>query len=121
MKSTVSTTRIVCFVAIAAIASIASFSNLALASDDPCGTQIAAFKRAINASAANPEAGPRARQTLEAQLSHQPTAAMVENQEVRARKNFVAELARAEAFSARGNTDACWRALMRAELMYDLR
>jgi hypothetical protein len=86
----------------------------------PCTRNIAKFEEAVRQSRANPDAGPYARQSIGAQLHHEPTPASIERAQARARATFDATLARAKRRDARGDRAGCMRALTKAEDMYDL-
>ena len=95
--------------------------GVASAHAGPCSNQIAQFEQALRQSAGNPNAGPFARQTIGAQLGHQPTPGSVKQAEARAQASFEAALARAKRLDARGNRAGCSKALAAARQMYALR
>jgi hypothetical protein len=86
----------------------------------PCSNAIAQFEQAVRQSANKPDAGPTARQSIDAQLDRQPTPGSVARAEARAQTTFEASLARAKRFDARGNRAGCTRALAAAKRMYNL-
>jgi hypothetical protein len=86
----------------------------------PCSAAIARFEQAVRQSANNPDAGPYARQTVGAQLGHEPTPASIRRAQKRAWAAFRAEVARAKRLDARGDGPGCTKALARAEGMYNL-
>ena len=86
----------------------------------PCSNAIAQFETAVRQSANKPDAGPTARQTIDAQLDRQPTPGSVARADARAQTTFEASLARAKRFDARGNRAGCTRALAAAKRMYNL-
>jgi hypothetical protein len=86
----------------------------------PCSAEIAQFELAVRQSAANPNAGPMARQSIAAQIDRQPTPSSVKRAEERAQAKFAATLARAKRLDARGNRAGCTRALAAAKAMYNL-
>jgi hypothetical protein len=86
----------------------------------PCTSDIAAFEAAIRNSQGNPLAGLTARQSVGAQLEHQPTPASVEQAEARLQKRFDAAMARAKRYDAQGNRLGCTRELAKAKRMYVL-
>jgi hypothetical protein len=86
----------------------------------PCTSDIAAFEAAIAKSQGNPLAGLTARQTVGAQLEHQPTPASVEQAEARLKQRFAATMARAKRYDAQGNRLGCTRQLAKAKRMYVL-
>ena len=110
MKRIVVTALIVC----AALGSKAPAANAG-----PCSQDILAFEQASRRSAGDPDAGPRAPQSIGAQLDHQPTPALVKEDEARAETGFDAALARAKALDAQGDA-ACARTLAEAKLLYQL-
>ena len=93
-------------------------SSTALAG--PCSNAIAQFEQAVRQSANKPDAGPTARQSIDAQLDRQPTPGSVARAEARAQTTFEAALARAKRLDARGNRAGCTQALAAAKRMYDL-
>jgi hypothetical protein len=86
----------------------------------PCSSAIAQFEQAVRQSTNRPDAGPTARQSIDAQLDRQPTPGSVARAEARAQATFAAALARAKRFDARGNRAGCTRALAAARRMYNL-
>ena len=86
----------------------------------PCSLAIAQFEQAVLQSAYKADAGPTARQSIDAQLDRQPTPGSVARAEARAQTTFEALLARARRFDARGDRAGCTRALAAAKRMYDL-
>jgi len=95
-----------------------SLLGAASAQAGPCSNAIAQFEQTVRQSANNPDAGPTARQSIGAQLSHQPTPGSVARAEARAQTTFEAALARAKRLDARGNRAGCARALAAAKRMY---
>jgi hypothetical protein len=85
-----------------------------------CAQAIAKFEEAVRRSASSPDAGPYARQSIGAQLHHEPTPASIERAQARAQATFDATLARAKRRDARGDRAGCMRALTKAEDMYNL-
>ncbi len=86
----------------------------------PCTAAIAQFEQALRQSGKEPDAGPTARQSIGAQLGHQPTPSSVKRAEERAQTNFAGALARAKRLDARGNRSGCKRALAEARRRYEL-
>jgi hypothetical protein len=86
----------------------------------PCSLAIAQFEQAVRQSANKPDAGPTARQSIDAQLDRQPTPGSVARAEARAQTTFEAVLARAKRLDARGNRAGCTQALAAARRMYNL-
>jgi hypothetical protein len=91
-----------------------------LAHAGPCRNAIVKFENAVRQSAGNPNAGPRAPQSIAAQIDRQPTPASIKRAEARAQVMFDATLARAKQRDARGDRAGCMRALTKAEDMYVL-
>ena len=94
--------------------------SIASAHAGPCTSAIAQFERALRQSGNDPGAGPTARQSVGAQLGHQPTPSSVKRAEARAQTNFAGALARAKRLDARGNRSGCKRALAEARRLYEL-
>ena len=86
----------------------------------PCSNAIAQFEQAVQQAANNPSAGPTARQSIDAQLDHQPTPDSVARAEARAQATFDPALARAKRLNAQGHRIDCMRALGAAKRMFDL-
>lgn len=86
----------------------------------PCGEEIARFELTLQQLRGNPVAGPTARQSIGAQLGHQPTPASVAATENRADARAKAALARARKFDAQGNHPRRTRALAKAKALYGL-
>jgi hypothetical protein len=61
---------------------------IASAHAGPCTSAIAQFERGLHQSANDPGAGPTARQSIGAQLSHQPTPSSVKRADERAQTKF---------------------------------
>jgi len=83
----------------------------------PCTTDIAQFEANIRQSSGNPDAGLSARQSVGAQLGHQPTPGSVENAEDRLQAQFSAQMARAKQLDQEGSR-TCIKALSVAKRMY---
>jgi len=86
----------------------------------PCSTQIAQLQKQIGRSAAGPENGPSAPQSLGAQLHHQPTPGAVQNAENRADADAAAAFERARRADAAGDADACRKALDETRRLYGI-
>ena len=86
----------------------------------PCSSKIAQFEQAVRQSAGNPNAGPMAPQSIDAQLGYQPTPASIKRAEEQAKATFAATLARAKRLDKQGNRVGCTRALAAAKRMYNL-
>ena len=84
----------------------------------PCTSNIAQFEAAIAQSKGNPYAGLSARQTVGAQLEHQPTPSAVAQAQARLQQTFSATMARAKRYDAQGNRLGCSRELSKAKQMY---
>jgi hypothetical protein len=102
------------------IVAVAACLGAKSADAGPCTQAIAKFEKAVRQSAGEPDAGPYARQSIGAQLHHEPTPASIERAQARARATFNATLTRAKRRDARGDRAGCMRALTKAEDMYDL-
>jgi hypothetical protein len=83
----------------------------------PCTADIAQFEATIRQSGGNPDAGLSARQSVGAQLGHQPTPGSVENAEDRLQAQFSAQMARAKQLDQEGSR-TCIKALSAARRMY---
>ena len=94
--------------------------SIAPAHAGPCTSAIAQFEAALRQSGKEPDAGPTGRQSIGAQLGHQPTPSSVRRADERAQTNFAAALARAKRLDARGNRSGCKRALAEARRLYEL-
>lgn len=103
-----------------AFAGAALSLGIASAHAGPCTAAIAQFEQALRKSGNEPDAGPTARQSIGAQLGHQPTPSSVKRAEERAQTNFAGALARAKRLDARGNRSGCKRALAEARRRYEL-
>jgi hypothetical protein len=86
----------------------------------PCTTQIAQVEQQIRHVQAGPVPGPSARQSVGAQLHHQPTPGSVESAEDRAQDAAMAALERARQADAAGDGAACTKALQDAGELYGL-
>jgi hypothetical protein len=91
-----------------------------LAHAGPCSADIAQFETAIRQSAGNPLAGLSARQSVSAQLNHQPTVASLKHENERLKSQFAAIMARAKRLDAQGDRAGCTAALDAAKRMYIL-
>jgi hypothetical protein len=101
------------------IAAVALVLGVAAAHAGPCSNKIAQFEKAVRQSAKNPGAGPTARQSIGAQLDHQPTPGSVKQAEESAQATFETVMARAKRLDARGDRAGCTRALAQAKRMYN--
>jgi hypothetical protein len=103
-----------------ALAGVALSLGIASAHAGPCTSAIAQFERGLRQSANDPGAGPTARQSIGAQLGHQPTPSSVKRADERAQTKFTTALARAKRLDTRGNRSGCTRALAEARRLYEL-
>lgn len=85
----------------------------------PCSDAIAQFEQTVRSSEKTGDAGPTARQSIGAQLGHQPTRESVERAEDMAQANLVQALLRAKALDAEGKQAECMQALSQAKLIFD--
>lgn len=105
---------------ITAVSVVAMLGACILPADaGPCSAAIAQFQIAVRQSAGKPDAGPFLRQSVGAQLGHEPTPASMARAEKRAQAAFDRALARAKRLDARGDS-RCTAALAEAEDMYNL-
>lgn len=93
--------------------------STASAQAGPCSADIAQLESTIRRPATNPLPEPAGRQTIGAQLGHQPTPDSVRRAEEQAQAGFEATLARAKALDTEGRGD-CAQALRDAKLMLDM-
>ena len=84
----------------------------------PCTADISQLETTIQRSAGDPFAGLSARQSVNAQLSHQPTPESVHRADERLKSQFSAAVARAKRYDAQGNRSGCTRALNAAKRLY---
>jgi hypothetical protein len=84
----------------------------------PCTADIALFEATTRQSGGDPNAGLTARQSVGAQLGHQPTPRSVEKAEDRLQSTFTANMARAKQLDEEGNHAGCAKALSEAKRMY---
>ena len=103
-----------------AFAGAALSLGIASAHAGPCTSAIAQFEQVLRQSRSEPDAGPTARQSVGAQLGHQPTPSSVKRAEERAQTNFAGAWARAKRLDARGDRSGCKRALAEARRRYEL-
>jgi len=106
------------------LAAIVLLGGATAAQAGPCTGQIAEVEQRISQlSAARLPSGagePTARQSVGAQLHHQPTPGTVEHAEYVANKRGEAALARARKADAAGNANACAEALRKARHLYGI-
>ena len=84
----------------------------------PCTAKIKQFEKAVANSKPGQNRGPGLPQSIDAQLSYQPTPELVKQAEQRARAGFEAVLARAKKLDQEGKRAACTEALTDAKLIY---
>jgi hypothetical protein len=84
----------------------------------PCTEKIKQFEKAVRESKSGHALGPGLPQSIDAQLSYQPTPDSVKQAERRAWAGFEAVLARAKKLDREGKRAACTEALTDAELIY---
>jgi hypothetical protein len=84
----------------------------------PCTSDIAQLEASVRGSQGDPFAGLTARQSVGAQLGHQPTAASTQRAEQRLKSRFSATMARARRYDTQGNRLGCTRELAKARAMY---
>ena len=92
--------------------------NSAIAETGPCTADISQFETAVRQSADDPFAGLTARQSVNAQLHHQPTPESLHRADQRLKARFYAAIARAKQYDAQGNRSGCTRALNAARKIY---
>lgn len=97
---------------------VAFWLNPAMAEAGPCTADISQFEATVHQSAGDPFAGLTARQSVNAQLGHQPTPESVHSADQRLKARFSAALARAKRYDAQGNRSGCTRALNAARKLY---
>ena len=84
----------------------------------PCTAKIKQFEKAVRESKSGHALGPGLPQSIDAQLSYQPTPESVKQAEQRAWAGFEAVLARAKKLDREGKQAACTEALTDAKLIY---
>ena len=107
------------------LAAVALVAGSAACNAGPCTTQITQLEQQIRAAqASSPPGGPgdpSARQTIGAQLHHQPTPGSVERAEHRATADGDVALERARKADAEGNAAECAKALAEAKDIYGVK
>jgi hypothetical protein len=93
--------------------------KIASAAAGPCAQQISDFEQVVRQAGKNPDAGPTARETVAAQLSHQPTPRSVQEAEQQAQETFQHALARAKALDAKDDP-SCVQALAKAKELFEV-
>ncbi len=90
------------------------------AAASPCAADIAAFRQTVERQERlSPESVGTAKQTIAAQLEHQPTPMSVERGRLAARNGIAAAIARAENLDSQGREDECRAALDTAKILLD--
>lgn len=84
----------------------------------PCTAKIKQFEKEVRNTKPGQNLGPGLPQSIDAQLSYQPTPESVKQAERRAEAGFEAVLARAKKLDREGKRAACTKALTRAKLIY---
>jgi len=92
--------------------------NPGTAQAGPCTADISQFEATVHQSTGDPFAGLTARQSVDAQLGHQPTPESVHNSDQRMKSRFSTAMARAKRYDAQGNRSGCTRALNAAKKIY---
>jgi hypothetical protein len=100
------------------LVAMAVWLNAATAQAGPCTTEIAQFEATVHQSAGDPFAGLTARQSIGAQLGHQPTPESLHKADERLKSRFSAAMARAKQYDAQDNRAGCTRALNAAKKIY---
>ena len=77
------------------------------AAASPCSDEIAKLEQAIQQDGNDPAAVPTGRQSVGAQLGHQPTPDSVRQAELASKEGIAAILNRAKTFDAEGNAKEC--------------
>ena len=97
---------------------VACASTFGFALAGPSTADIERFEASIRQSGGDPDAGLTARQSVGAQLSHQPTPGSVEKAEDRLQSKFSTNIARSKQLDDQGNRAGCAKALDAAKRMY---
>jgi hypothetical protein len=100
------------------LVAVALWLNSEIAQAGPCTTDISQFEATVHQSVNDPFDGLSARQSVAAQLGHQPTPESVHNADERLRSRFSAAMARAKRYDAQDNRSGCTRALNAAKKIY---
>jgi hypothetical protein len=99
-------------------AGVALWLNTGMAQAGPCTADISQFEATVHQSAGDPLAGLTARQSVDAQLGHQPTPQSIHQADQGLKSRFSAAMARAKRYDAEGNRSGCTRALDAAKKIY---
>jgi hypothetical protein len=103
---------------IALIACAALGLTVASVHAGPCSDEIVRLEQAARRT--SPAAGPTAPQSLDAQLSRQPTPDTVRRAQEQAQSRFADVLARAKTLDADGKHEECLKAAAEAKLLLGL-
>jgi hypothetical protein len=103
---------------VAVLVTVALWLNSGIAQAGPCTVDISQFEATVHQSAGDPFAGLTARQSVDAQLGHQPTPESVHSADQRLKSRFSAAMARAKRYDAQDNRSGCTRALDAAKKIY---
>jgi hypothetical protein len=104
-------------IATGVMACTSTFLAYGSAQAGPCTADIAQFESTIRQTDGDPGAGLTAPQSIDAQLSHQPTPNSVGQAEQRLHSKFSARMARARLLDQQGDP-ACVNALRAAKKLY---
>jgi hypothetical protein len=97
---------------------VALSPNSVMAEAGPCTADISQLEATVRESAGDPFAGLTARQSVNAQLHHQPTPESIHGADQGLKARFYAAIARAKRYDAQGNRSGCTRALNAARKSY---
>jgi hypothetical protein len=97
---------------------VAFWLNTGIAQAGPCTADLSQFEATVHRSAGDPLAGLTARQSVDAQLGHQPTPQSIHQADQHLKSRFSAAMARAKRYDAEGNRSGCTRALNAAKKIY---
>jgi hypothetical protein len=100
------------------LAAAALWLDSQVAQAGPCTAPISQFEATVRQSPGDPFAGLTARQSVNAQLGHQPTPESVQDSDQRLKSRFSAAIARAKRYDAMGDRSGCARALNAAKRIY---
>jgi multidrug resistance efflux pump len=113
-------THRVAMILMAALSPLATCLAAPSATAGPCAREIAAFRQTLERQERlNPDGVGTARQTIDAQLEHQPTPMSVERGREAARTEITIAVSRAEKLDSQGKQDECRAALDTARLLLD--
>ena len=98
------------------VVSIAFGLGVTSAAASPCSDEIAKLEQAVQQDGNNAAAGATGRQSIGAQLGHQPTPDSVRQAELASKEGVAAILNRAKAFAAKGKSKECMELVATARL-----